>query len=364
MVVLPAASPIDGPFTTDAQTAISPTHLPFRSSPLPTMRNILREVSPEELGEPTPGQPGYDADLHCLKLRVITPEMQEQERIEDKKRHGQFVDGPVQDAQERLLSLISKNNLRLPCKWFDNDSDAEIVFKAVARAYNVSFDCLGKTTMTASLCRLLDVVWKHRGLRMRNKGDPPRMSHQERRIRHWQAVIDESSLARLFSQRLVRHVTLMLVQAHLNFAKSVGRCNRNSTLNDKIDKVSGWFGENDPEDVKSFEYLHPERQEAHAPKAQGMSCMILMTSVPICMVNTAVSLAHNKRKGKRNSRKSKAATLPPWANVRQKRQRHTNTPLSATRPDQTQPPLPIPVPDCEIELPERIRKAKGGRRNR
>lgn len=327
------------------------------------MISFMREISPEELGEPSHGDPDYDPDLHCTKLRLITPEMQEQERTEEKKRHGQYVDGPVQDAQERLSSLISKNNLRLPCKWFDNDSDAEIVFKAVARAYNVSFNRLGQTTVTASLCRLLDVFWKHRGLRMRNKGDPPRMSHQERRNRHWQAVIDESSVARLFSQRLVRHVTLMLVQAHRNFAKSDGRYNRNSTLNDKIDKVSGWFEENDPEDVKSFEYLHPERQEARAPKAQGMSCMILMAFVPICMVNKAVSLAHNKRKGKRNSRKIKAATLPPWANVRQRRQRHTNTPLSATRLDHTQPPLPVPVPDCEIELPERIRKAKGGRRN-
>lgn len=134
-------------------------------------------------------------------------------------------------------------------------------------------------------------------------------------------------------------------------------------MNDKIDKVSGWFEENDPEDVKSFEYLHPERQKAHAPRAKGTSCMILMAFVPICVVNKAVSLAHNKRKGNPNSRKSKAATLPPWATVRQKRRRQTNTPLPATRPDQTQPPLPIPVPDREIELPERIRKAEGGRRN-
>lgn len=166
--------------------------------------SFMREISPEELGELASGNPDWDPDLHCMKLRVITPQMQEQERIEEKKRHGQFVDEPVCDPQEILLNVIPRNNLRIPFHsgWFDYDSDAELFYKAVAQINDIDLGRLGRETMGRTLNMFLDVVFKHRGLRMRNKGDPPHMSHQERRNRHWQAVIDESSLARLFSQRL------------------------------------------------------------------------------------------------------------------------------------------------------------------
>lgn len=106
------------------------------------MPNILRLIAPEELGEPSGDD--WDPDLHGPKYRVITEEMQEEERVAEKKRNGQFVDEPVQDAQQRLLSLIPKNNLRIPFKWFGNDSDAEIFFKAVARTHDLGVHRVGK----------------------------------------------------------------------------------------------------------------------------------------------------------------------------------------------------------------------------
>jgi hypothetical protein len=177
----------------------------------------------------------------------------------------------VEDAQQRLSLLTQKNNFRVPSKWFDNDIDAEKFAKAVARTHDRSIHRVGRESTRSSLCRLLDAVSKHRGLRIRNKGDPPRMSLRERCDRHWQAVIDDSSLARdLNSQRLVRHVTLTLVSAHFAFGDSTGPMNENNILNDKICKVSEWFAEDDPEDVKAFEALQPKRPHWSAPKLKGM----------------------------------------------------------------------------------------------
>lgn len=105
------------------------------------MPNILRLIAPEELGErPRETQIGTPTSM----ARVITEEMQEEGIIAEKKRNGQFVDEPVQDAQQRLLSLIPKNNLRIPFKWFGNDSDAEIFFKAVARTHDLGVHRVGK----------------------------------------------------------------------------------------------------------------------------------------------------------------------------------------------------------------------------
>lgn len=223
-------------------------------------------IDPQELGEPHHGAEDHDMDLHCEKYKRTTPEMREQERIAERRRNGLYFDDPVHNAQKRLVDLIPKNNLRIPYKWFFDDGDAEKVFKAAAKAHDIAVYRLSTTSLTRSLSMLLECISRHRGLRMKNKGDSPRMSLQERRNRHWQAVIDESAFARDFSQGLVRHVTLMLVGAHLAFAESKGSWNDNNGLNDKIVKVSEWLEEYDPEDIKSFESSQPERQVVNAPK--------------------------------------------------------------------------------------------------
>lgn len=247
---------------------------------MPSNENWL--LDPRELGEPRYGAEGFDIDHHGPKYLVVTPEMLERERIAERRRNGLYFDDPVHHAQKRSLDLIPKNNLCIPYKWFFEDGDAEKVFKAAARAHDIGVNRLGTTSLTNSLSMLLDVVSKHRGLRMKNKGDPPCMSLQQRRSRHWQAVIDESAFARDFSQGLVRHVTLMLVGAHLAFAESKGSWNRNSGLNDKIVKVSEWFEEYDPEDVRSFESSQPERQKVNAPQqSTSWFTFVLPPSIPL-----------------------------------------------------------------------------------
>lgn len=100
--------------------------------------------------------------------------------------------------------------------------------------------------------------------------------------------------------------------------------------------------------------------------------MAFMVPVSICMVNKSASLGKNQRKGNRYSRKRKLATLGPAASARPKRRRQTNTPprpdhtqpaLSPLRTDMTLPPLPVPGPDYEVELPERLTEEKRGKRN-
>ncbi|KAG8157683.1 hypothetical protein KVR01_012345 [Diaporthe batatas] len=294
-------------------------------------------LDPRELGEPHYGAEGFDVDLHGPKYKRITPQMQEQERLDERRRNGLYFDEPVHDAQNRLLDLIPKNNLCIPLNWFHFESDAEKVFKAAARTHDVAINRVGTTRLTTCLCMFLGVVSKHRDLRLRGKGDPPHMSLQERRERHWQAVIDESSFARDFSQRLVRHVTLMLVSAHVAFYNLKGPRNKNKELNDKITKVSEWFEENDPEDVRSFEYLEAKRPEVRAVRKKG----------------------NNKRQGNRYSRKR--ATGIPGPIVRPNCPRQRYTPLSP-RPSRTLRAPANPPQYGQVELPERLADSKGRKR--
>lgn len=245
------------------------------------------EVPPEELGELPWGHPDHHPDLHCTKYRFISPKMQEEQEIAEKKLYKQFVEEPVQDPEWRAMFLIPKTNLRIPYNWFWHSSDAAAFIRAVAKANNVGVHTLGKSTMGTSLLRLMNVVWERRDLRMKQEEDPPRMSLQERRDRHWEAVTDGSSVVRGFSLRLIRHVTLMLVGASFDFAKSNGRRSQGKDLSGIVEKLRDWFEENDPEDLKAFEYLQPERQQL---PDDGMSCPSFMAQVLMCMVNKTVQL--------------------------------------------------------------------------
>lgn len=207
--------------------------------------------------------------------------MQEEQEIAEKKLHKQFVEEPVQDPEWRAMFLIPKTNLRIPYNWFWYESDAAAFIRAVAKANNVGVHNLGKSTTGTSLRRLMNAVWENRDLRMKKEEDPPRMSLQERRDRHWEAVIDCSSVARGFSLRLVRHVTLMLVGASFDFAKSNGQRNQSNGLSGMVEKLCDWFVENDPEDLKAFECLQPERRQLHGPYENGMSYPSSMTQIPM-----------------------------------------------------------------------------------
>lgn len=237
-------------------------------------------LTPEEANDIPAGHPGYDPDLHCDKYRVISVEKQKQQRLADKKLHNEFVDEPVQEPQRRVWMLIPKTNLCIPIKWFDYDDDAAAFIKALARVTNKAVDCVGRTSMGFTLCVFMDSVMRNRHLRMKKEDDPPHMSLQERRVRHWQAVISESSFARDFTVRLVRHVTLMLVGASYDFAGQNGQRGKGGDLDGKVEKLRDWFMENDPGDLKAFEYLQPKRLKPNAPNAHGMSCMILVDSLP------------------------------------------------------------------------------------
>lgn len=247
----------------------------------------MREISPEELGEYPEGHPKHDPDLDCKKFRVITVEMQKEEEIAEKKLHNEFVEEPIQEPQKRVWALIPKNNLCIPSKCFDYDSDAAAFIIAVARVNNTAIDYIGKSATGRALCVFLDAVLEHRHLRMKKEEDPPNMTLQERRIRHWKAVIAESCVARDFTLRLVRHVTLMLVGASSDFARRNGQRNRSRDLGDKIEKLRDWFEENDPADLRAFELLQPKRQAPHPSEGNGMSCVFIVP-IPVCMVNMAV----------------------------------------------------------------------------
>lgn len=321
------------------------------------MPNILREITPERLGEHPPGHPDYDPDLDCTKFRVISEKMQEDERTAEKKLHNQFVDEPIKDPESRTMFLIPKTNLRIPYKWFDNVSDAATFIRVVARANNVGVQILGKSATGTSLRMFIDVVWKHRHLRMKKEEDPPRMSLQERRIRHWKAVMEESCIAKHFTLRLVRHVTLMLVGASLDFAKSNATRSKSNDLSGKIEKLCEWFEEYDPEDLKAFKFLQSERKGPRDPKPNGMSRSSSMVQIPTCMVNKTVSLdgPQSRRRGQAPGEekskfishhgKRKADEYDP-PNFRSKRQRLTL------------PPLATPCLGDEIELPERKRRKR------
>lgn len=246
--------------------------------------------------------------------------MQEEEELAEKKLYKQFVEEPVQDPEWRAMFLIPKTNLRIPYNWFWHASDAAAFIRAVAKANNVGVHTLGKSTMGTSLLRLMNVVWENRGLRMKKEEDPPRMSLQKRRDRHWEAVINGSSVVRGFSLRLVRHVTLMLVGASFDFAKSNGRRSRGKDLSGMVEKLRDWFEENDPEDLKAFEYLQPERQQL---PDDGMSYPSSMIQIAVCTINKTVQLVgfqpqrrgwapgYEKGQGNPDNRKRKADARYP-----------------------------------------------------
>lgn len=321
------------------------------------MSNFMRAISPEELGEYPEGHPKHDPDYDCMKFRVITVEMQKAEAIAEKKLYNEFVDEPVQEPQKLAWASIPKNNLCIPFKWFDYDSDAAAFIKAIARANNVGVHCFGRTTTGSSLCSFLDAVLEHRHLRMKKEEDPPNMTLQERRIRHWKAVIAESCVARDFTLRLVRHVTLMLVGASSDFARQNGKRNKSHDLGDRIEKLRDWFEENDPADLSAFELLQPKRQAPHPPKGNGMSCVFFIVPIPVCLVNRATSSGCSRSKGKemregnRNSRKRKADSGLPHESIQPKRQRQMGRALPTQR-----------LGD-EIKPPRRIAHGKRGNRD-
>lgn len=197
--------------------------------------------------------------------------MQEQQRLADKKLHNMFVDEPVQDAQRRVWASIPKTNLCIPFNWFDYETDAAAFLTAVAKANNVAAHCVGRMTMGGSLCLLMDSVMKHRHLRMKKDDDPPQMSLQDRRFRHWKAVIDNCCIVKGLTVRLVRHVTLMLVGASFDFARQNRQRTQGGGLDGKIEKLRDWFMENDLSDLRAFEFLQRERRKPHSHYANGMS---------------------------------------------------------------------------------------------
>lgn len=323
------------------------------------MANFMVAIPPEELGEYPEGHPKHDPDYDCMKLRVITVEMQKAEEIAEKRLYNEFVDEPVQEPQKRVWATIPKNNLCIPFKWFDYESDAAVFAIAVARVNNVAVDCFGKPSMCRSLCSFLDSVLQHRHLRMKKEDDPLNMTLQDRRIRHWKAVIAESCVARDFTLRLVRHVTLMLVGASFDFARQNGQRSQSSNLSGKIEKLREWFEENDREDLEAFECLQPKRMELKGFKANGMSHMFFTCIAPlaVCLINKAASSGpqsngNEKRKGHHNSRKRKADTLHAHESVRPKRQYQMRQP----------PPPPPKRLDEGIKHPRRIAQGKGGQR--
>ncbi|KAG6358054.1 hypothetical protein INS49_013938 [Diaporthe citri] len=247
------------------------------------MPNLMREIDPGELGEYPEGHPKHDPGYDCKKFRVITVEMQKAELIAEKKLYNEFVEEPVQEPQKRVWALIPKNNLCIPFKWFDYESDAAVFVLAVARVNNMAIGCAGKSATGRALCSFLDSVLEHCHLRMKKEEDPPNMTLQERRIQTSPCV----------------------------FSRDLGV---------KIEKLRDWFEENDPADLRAFELLQPKRQAPHPPKGNGKEM----------------------REGTRNSRKRKADPSLPHESIRPKRHRQTGRALPPQRPDdEIKPPRRI-----------------------
>lgn len=305
------------------------------------MVGFLRPVTPARLGEPALGEDGYDPDLHCQKFYFISDEMQKEEEIAEKKLNKQFVEEPIKDPEWRAMFLIPKTNLRIPVNWFDYASDAAAFIRAAAKCNDVGVYSLGKAATGTTLCIFMDVAWKHRHLRVKKEEDPPCMSLQERRTRYWKAIIHESSLARDFTLRLVRHVTFMLVGASFDFAKSNGQRSSSSTLSGKVERLRDWFEENDPADLEAFECLQPERRKLHRPYANSMCYLSPTVTIPMRLANRAASLVgpqpqrrswapcEKKGKGKCDSRKRKIDTYRPSPDC--KRRVDTYRPSSDSR---------------------------------
>lgn len=165
---------------------------------------------PENVGDLPPGHPDWDPDLHCPKYRVISVQMQKDERDAEKRRNNQFMDDePICEPQKKALTIIPTLDLIPPNGfWFDSDKDAEAFIKAVARVSDRSVDVVGKTSAGTRLYSFLDKVFMLKGVRKEKQKGALDVSLQERRDRHWRAVIKESPLARDFTPELVSHVTL------------------------------------------------------------------------------------------------------------------------------------------------------------
>ncbi|KAK2609663.1 hypothetical protein N8I77_003154 [Diaporthe amygdali] len=231
----------------------------------------MTPIPPEELDEKGPGHPNWDPDLECAKLRVISIKKQEQEQIAEKKRNNEYTDEPVIEPQKRALKLIPKQDLLLPSRWFDNDEDAEAFIIAACKGNNAAVDALGRTRTSNALLQFLRTVYGLRGQRKENKEDAsPRLSLQELRDRHWQAVVEESSFARDFSPHLARHVTLMLLGANRPFKEHEKFLDGSTDLLTIIDKLLQWFEQNDAAELDEFDALHPEPKQLYA-KRNGTS---------------------------------------------------------------------------------------------
>lgn len=167
-------------------------------------------MTPEEANDIAPGRPGYDPDLHCPKYRVISVQMQLDAIEADKKHHGLFLEEePVSEPQKRAVMMIPTLDLIPPHKyWFDSDKDAETFIKAVARVSDVSVHIVGRTSTGGRLYQFLNKVADYRYVREEKEEGSPPLSLQERRRKHWCAVIKEAPLARDFSPELVSHITL------------------------------------------------------------------------------------------------------------------------------------------------------------
>lgn len=167
-------------------------------------------VPPEECGDLPPGHPEWDPDHHCPKYRMVTVEMQKEWIEAEKKANNLFVeDEPVLDPQMKALTMIPTLDLIPPNGWwFDNKQDAKAFVTAVARVSNVSVNVVGRTSGGGRLYRfILKVLECCRVRKEKEEGSRP-LSLQERRDRHWRAVIKESPIARDFSPELVSHITL------------------------------------------------------------------------------------------------------------------------------------------------------------
>lgn len=165
---------------------------------------------PENCGDLPTGHPNWDPDLHCPKYRVISAEMQKEAKKEEKRSYKEFVDDePIYEPQKKALGMIPTLDLIPPNGfWFDSDKDAEAFITAVARVSDVSVDIVNRKITGRRLYQFLNKVSMLRGEREETKKGAPDVSLQERRDRHWRAVIKEAPLARDFTPELVSHVTL------------------------------------------------------------------------------------------------------------------------------------------------------------
>lgn len=183
----------------------------------------------------------------------------EEDHIAEKKRDNQNVEGQcVIEPQKRALAIIQTPDHDPPTRWFDNDTDAAAFVTAVGKANDVAANVVGERNTSRVLYRFLSTVFELRYLRKEEKDEEfPRLSLQERRNRHLQAVIEASAFARDFGPHLARHVTLMLLCTRRSLKKPQKGPNGSSDVSEMIDKLLLWFEQNDAADMDHFERLHP-----------------------------------------------------------------------------------------------------------